>query len=324
MAIVSVTEDLPSGPGTFSLEERGYTRNFNVLTDSFDDNAITVINHVDLPSFYEIFDKGNDTDPQAVVTAIDPQRDSVNPLLWRILYTYSVLRPDDGGGAPPGELTIEGTLPAFSISERYEDRPRLTALQRYTVDVDPVPPLLTTKPGTMVNLRNFAKDLYQDQPYYRETIRVITCRRYFRRYADLLAADIGTEDRINLTAWWGIPSGQLKCLGMPGGVRMADNFGTYWETDMVFEWKRDGWWEEFAEVGFQELYDDAGTERKRRIQDANGQFVTEPVELWTDGGKQTGSTKTTLWSRYQVYLALDFATIMPALPPIDVSFPSWP
>lgn len=326
MAIVSVNEALPSGGGNFTLEARNYTRVFDVVSDDIADGPITVINDPRIPAFYSPFAHGGDSDVQAVVTMIDPQRNTMQPLYWKVIVRYSIIRPDDGGGAPPGELTIEGTLPQFTISERYEERPRLRALQAYW-EQNAEPALMTTPPATPAAwepIRNSAGDLYQDQPYYRETIRVITVKRWFRRYADLIAADVGTEDRINLTPFWGIPAGHLLCLGLPGGVRQADSFGTYWESDMVFEWNREGWWVERGDVGFNELVNDGTTDRRRRIQDANKQFLTLPTSLDMNGGQQVASDQTTFYRKYQVYLALEFSTITPALPPIDVSFLPWP
>jgi len=279
MAIVSVTEALPSGSGVAEHDSGNqYLRVFDVLTDSYDDNAITVANAADpatslsVPQPYSYFTKGNDTDYGSIVTRIIPERDARYPLLWHVRVEYTVLRANtDTGQWPTGSVDITYRLP----SVRIWGIPVVEVLDR---DINDEP------------IVNSAGDPYQPRPEDVRYIKAIEVISWIRDYdMDFWG---GYEDTVNSDEIWGREPGTLLMVGPPNGTRKVDWVGTYWEVRSEIHWDEDGWKKSIPDMGKNKLVNAAGgvpsspsvAAGKEPITDKSGQRVLDNVPL--DGSGQ--------------------------------------
>lgn len=234
MAIIWVHEALASGSGYGDSESgRNYTRIFDVLTDSFDDNALTVSAADDgtlaIPSAYSYFAKGNDTDYGSVVTRIAPERDQQYPLLWHVRVEYTVLRPNTSDGTwPGGTIDVTGLLPSIRIWGI-----PVTEVLREDVNGNAI-----------VNSAGQPYNPLPEDIYYLKAIEVQTHLRSYN--LDYWTA---YEDSTNADTIWGRAPGTLLMVGPPNGTRKIDRYGTYWEVRLEIHWNKKGWKKRVPDMG---------------------------------------------------------------------------
>jgi len=281
MAIVSVKEALASGSGSGDHDSGNqFLRIFDVLTDSYDDNALTVANATDpstslaIPSPFTHFAKGNDTDYGSIVTRIIPDRDARYPLLWHVRVEYTVWRANtDSGQWPTGTVDITYRLPNIRIW----GIPVVEVIER-DINDDPIV--------------NSAGEFYIPRPedvYYRKAIEVTS---WVREYdMDFWAT---YEDTTNADEIWDQEPGTLLMVGPPNGTRQVDEIGTYWELRTEIHWDPNGWKRSIADTGKNKTVDAQGNAPSggtagaavgvKPIEDANYNRVIDPVPL--DGNGQ--------------------------------------
>lgn len=279
MAIVWVHEALPSGSGSADHETGNtHVRVFDVLTDSYDDNDITVAYAVDpttgltIPAPYSYYQKGNDTDYGSVVTKIVPERDDEWPKLWHVRVTYTVVRANTSNGQwPAGTLDITFRLPNIRIW----GIPTTEVLKE---DIHGNPVL------------NSAGQLYQPRPEDIYYIKAIEITSWIRTY-DLDDWE-PYEDSTNAVKLWGRDPGTLLMVGPPSGTRKVDSIGTYWEIRGEFHYNKNGWKKRVPDMGTVKLVNANGTQPSASdpasgtmpITDQAGLRVSEDVPL--DGNGQ--------------------------------------
>lgn len=232
MAIVWVHEALASGSGVGEHGSGGsYVRVFDVLSDSYDDNAITVAAANDgttaIPAAYSYFHKGNDTDYQSVVTRIAPERDARYPLLWHVRVEYTVFSTSSGN-LPGGTIAITSRLPDIRIWG-------IPVSEVIHQDVNGLP------------IANSAGQRFNPLPedvYYLKAFEIAWPSRSY----DL---DFWTayEDSVNADRVWGRNPGSLLMVGPPSATRKVDSVGTYWEMKAEIHWNKKGWVKQYIDMG---------------------------------------------------------------------------
>ena len=244
MAILWVREALESGRGEGSFESgSSYTRVFDVLSDSYDDNAITVVNaddgNIAIPGPFEYFTKGNDTDYGSVVTRRSAERDSQYPLLWHVTVEYTVVRSADGEPLPGGTFDITYQLPTVRIWGI-----PIAEVMRKDVDDKPI--------------ENSAHVPFNPLPEDVRYITAIEVTSWLRAYdMDLWAP---YADSVNTDIIWGRDPGTLLMVGPPHGTRKVDGIGTYWEIRLEIHWDERGWDLELEDRGRAKLVNSSGGE----------------------------------------------------------------
>lgn len=244
MAIVWVHEAQESGRGEGSYESgSSYTRVFDVLTNSYDDNAITVANANDgslaIPQAFAYFTKGNDTDYGSVVTRRSAERDDQYPLLWHVTVEYTVVRSTDGEPLPGGTFDITYQLPNVRIWGI-----PITEVMRKDVNGNPI--------------QNSAGVPFKPLPEDIRYITAIEVTSWVRNYnVDFWAP---YADSVNADTIWSRAPGTLLMVGPPNGNRKVDGIGTYWEVRVEVHWDKNGWAKEYEDRGRAKLVNDFGTE----------------------------------------------------------------
>ena len=244
MAIVWVHEAQESGRGEGSYESgSSYTRVFDVLTDSYDDNAITVANADDgsiaIPEAFAYFTKGNDTDYGSVVTRRSAERDDQYPLLWHVTVEYTVVRSTDGEPLPGGTFDVTYQLPNIRIWGI-----PVVEIVRKDVNGNPV----ENSAGVPFN------PLPEDVVYHKAIEITSWVRVYNMDFWSLY------EDTTNADYVWGRAPGTLLMVGPPNATRKVDGIGTYWEVRLEIHWNPKGWDKEYLDQGRVKLVNEFGTE----------------------------------------------------------------
>lgn len=313
MSIVWVHEAPGSGTGVGTHDSGSrYTRVFDVLSDSYDDNAITIhsatdpVTSLSIPSPYSYFSKGNDADYGAVVTEIAAERDQRYPLLWHVRVEYTVLRANTSDGQWPGG-TITSYIDHILPDIRIWSIPITEVLDR---DVN----------GDQI--ANKAGDPFEPRPEDVRYITAIEVKWYNRTY------DIGFwetyADSTNAASVWGRDPDTLLMIGAPSGNRKVDLIGTYYEIKGEFHWNKEGWKREFLNAGRNRLARDGGTPSspaaangKVPILDQWGIPVRQPVPLDNDG-QPLALGLPLIWLEYTIKDSRDWGPMN--LPPLNVTF----
>lgn len=244
MAITWVREALASGAGEGSLDSGNrYRRVFDVLSDSYNDNALTVstasAGGVSIPSPLDYFSKGNDTDYGSVVTRITPERDDRYPLLWHVTVEYTVIRPSTGDALPGGTFDITYALPDIRIWG-------IPVMEVVSEDVNGNP------------VQNSAGAPFNPRPEDVRYIKAVEVTSWIRAYnMDFWS---GYEDTVNADRIWGRDPKTLLMAGPPNATRKVDGIGTYWEVRLEIHWDPRGWDREFEDRGRVKLVNSFGTE----------------------------------------------------------------
>lgn len=307
MGIVWVHEALSSGGGVGTHDAGNrYTRVFDVLSDEYDDNAITIASAVDpstslaIPAPYSYFAKGHDADYGAIVTEIAPERDQRHPLLWHVRVEYTVIRPN----------TLDGQWPAGTITDyinlilpdiRIWSIPVMELIDR---DVNDNP------------LVNKAGDPFEPRP---EDVRYITAIevKWYNRTYDMNFWET-YADSTNAATVWGREPNTLLMIGMPAGNRKVDRNGTYYEIKGEFHWNKKGWKRTFLNAGRNELAPINTIDYKKiPICDDAGVPVRQPWPLDNAGAKLPTSAEV-IWLEFTVKEPRDWGPLN--LPPLNVTF----
>jgi len=309
MAIVWVHENLMSGGGEGSLEGGNkYVRIFDVLSDSVDDNALTIASADDgnlaIPEPLAYFVKGNDTDYGSVVTGIQPERDLEYYLLWHVTVTYTVVRRDGGGNFPAGLLQ-------WDITYQFPD------IRVWGVPVVEV----ITKDINDAPIENSAEQPFSPRPEDIRYIKAFEVTSWVRTYDMALWEPF--EDSTNATTIWNCAANTLLMVGPPGGPRKFDNIGTYWEMRVEFHYDPRGWELELEDRGRAKLVDASGLVPTSGsagapvgtvpIEDRAGLRVIDDVPL--DGtGQPLAHGLPRVWRQYTVKKPKNWAAMnLPAL-----------
>lgn len=312
MSILWVHEALPSGAGVAEHDAgNSYTRVFDVLTDDFDDNAITVANAVDpstglaIPSPYQYFDKGHDADYWSVVTRISPERDARYALLWHVTVQYTVIAANTSDGKwPSGLIDITYRLPDVRIWG-------IAVAEVMEKDVYGNP------------IVNSAGMPFSPRPEDIRYIKAIEITTWLRTYN--LTAWAPYEDSTNAFRVWGCDPETLLMAGPPSGTRKVDRLGTYYEIKAEFHWDPDGWDKEYEDRGRVQLANDHGTPPSPSdpatgtvpITDNAGIPVNEEVPL--DGnGQPLALGQPRVYRKYTLKGPADWTALN--LPPLNVTF----
>jgi hypothetical protein len=312
VSILWVHEALSSGSGVGEHDGgNSYTRVFDVLTDDFDDNAITVSAATDpstglaIPSPYDYFDKGNDTDYQSVVTRISPERDARYALLWHVTVEYTVIAANTSDGKwPSGVLNIIYRLPEIRIWGI-----AIAELMEKDINGNPI--------------ANSAGMPFDPPPEDVRYIKAIEITTWIRTYN--LAAWAPYEDSTNATSVWGCDPETVLMVGPPSGTRKVDRVGTYYEIKAEFHWDPKGWDIEREDRGRVQLANDHGTAPSPSdpatgtvpITDNAGIAVNEEVPL--DGnGRKLVFGQARVYKKYTIKGPADWTAL--SLPSLNVTF----
>ena len=238
MAIVWVHEALTSGEGVAEHDVGSkYTRMFDVLTNSYDDNADTVGTADDgslaIPSAYAYFSKGNDTNYGSVVSRISPTRDQRFPLLWHVRVEYTVIRANTSDGTwPGGTLTITSRMPTIRIW----GIPVAEVLNE-DINGDPI-----------VNSAGQPYEPLPEDVYYLKAFEIVSWIRTYN-----LDTWETYEDSTNADTIWGREPGTLLMIGPPNATRKVDDYGTYYEARLEIHYNPKGWKKRLADMGTAKL-----------------------------------------------------------------------
>lgn len=310
MSITWVHEALASGSGKGSHDSGNqYVRLFDVMTDDYADNALTVANADDgttaIPKAYSHFQKGNDTDYTAVVTEIAPERDARLPLLWHVRVVYTVLQNTaEGGTFPGGSLNVNVILPSIRIWG-------IPIKEVLREDV-------TGKP-----FANSAGELFTPLPEDVYYIRGIEITWWAREYQ--LGGWEAYEDSTNAETIWGCYAGTLLMVGPPKGTRKVDTYGTYWELRTEIHYNKRGWTKKLADMGTVKLVTASGEPPSASaeatgvmpITDQAGRAVGSPTPL--DGeGQPLAQDAPWVIKEWDVKLPASWTALN--LPPLNVTF----
>lgn len=312
--IVWVHEALASGSGVAEHDSgNSYSRVFDVLTDTYDDNAATVANATDpssglsIPAPYSYFSKGNDADYNSIVTRIVPDRDTRMPLLWHVRVEYTVLRANTSDGQwPAGTITFDTTptLPAIRTWP-------IAVLEAVNQDINGK--LITNSAGQKVT----------PTP---EDVRYLTAIEIQWRIRTYNFDDWEPfADSTNAAPVWGRDPGTLLMIGLPSATRKVDQIGTYWEIRCEFHWDKRGWGIKVEDNGKRRLATDSGAPPSASepatglvdILDNHGKPIEEDWPL--DGkGQPLELGKSVVWLDYVVKEPRDWTPLN--LPTLNITW----
>lgn len=312
MSILWVHEALTSGTGVAEHDAgNSYVRVFDVLTDSYDDNAATVANATDpssglsIPAPYSYFSKGNDSDYGSIVTRIVPDRDARYPYLWHVRVEYTVLRANTSDGQwPGGTLNITYALPTVRIWP-------IAVTEILDKDVN----------GNRI--ANKAGQPFKPRPEDVRYIKAVEIGWYIRTYT--FSQWEPYEDSTNAAAVWGCPVGTVLMIGPPSATRKVDNIGTYYEIRAEFHYDKRGWKRSFLNAGKFRVAADNGDPPSAStpatgvvpITDNFGMPVDEDRPLDNDG-QPLAQGAASIWLDYTVKQAADWGPMN--LPALNITF----
>src|SRR6185369_10303432 len=105
MAVLGTAQELPGSPrGAIELGQRKYYRDFQVKCSSMSDGPLVaygalVALGIDL---YSPYSAGNDSDPEALLRSITPERIKPGFATWKLTLEYSTAPQKDGGSGAGG------------------------------------------------------------------------------------------------------------------------------------------------------------------------------------------------------------------------------
>ena len=313
--------------------KRTYTTVYQVEVDDKDDGPSVVLAAAGLPILGSTYTAGNDFDTLTHLLTLGPaERKSGTRLLWLVPGKW---------GTPPTNETVEGvdkdgnpTKDPLDFRDRISmGKAQFSAPVERAVNWTALSgrPIGTT--GAVINsaLVPFNPPLEMDQS--RSVIRIIkTASTFpdddFRLYRDAVNADsilwrwtegVGSpHTRLEYSPL------QLKMASIGGSLQYADGV-TYWEIEYEMHVNTDtGGWRDFiadrgihrkAEVddpdgfgGTISSLEAAGNPAVRRIIDANGIAVSEPV-LLNGFGQPLQPGEATVYLQYQKYLEVPFGPL---------------
>jgi len=310
---MGVTERLPSGEGRRIYPDGAtYTRVFSVLTSTYAANAATVstasLGGLAIPAKYTVFAKGNDGDSGSVVTDVDAKRDRGNPLLWHITVTYTPMRPDVtfvAEGEDGGEPAVIADI--------------TDALSRVRIWWVPFTKLME-RDVTGKLIANAAGQAFK--PVFEETEYrfAVEISRYERTYNSAWFEKF--KNKVNSTKYWGAEPKTLLMIGGPGGTRMFDEIGTYYDIRYQIHYSPEGWDLERINKGMYKRhvpkYESISKERLIRCTDGAGAPVTEDVLLDETGYKQLDQDADPIILTFEIKETADFADLR--LPQLNITW----
>ncbi len=312
MSIIWVHEALDSGGGRWEHQAGNrYVRTFDVLTDSFDDNELTVETAVDpntglgIPARFSYFEKGNDADYGAVAVRIVPERSKRYAKLWHVSVEYEWMRANTSSGQwPAGTIDVTARVPSVRVRG---------------IPIKEV--LYSDINGDAI--ANSASQPFNPRPEGVRYILAIEVTSWIRKYE--LAAWASYGDTTNAGAVWGFAPETVLMVGAPHAVRKVDQIGTYYELRAEFHWNSRGWKLQLEDRGTVRLVDAQGN---TPTSGSAGQAVgSAPIhnedgtrverDVWLDGnGQKLPLGQPRVWMWYTVKEPKNWSALM--LPELNV------
>jgi hypothetical protein len=113
---------------------------------------------------------------------------------------------------------------------------------------------------------------------------------------------------VNRSEWYGAPKRTVKVMSITARQMKDAEIGKYFVVTYVFEFRPEGWDEELRNVGLVELVmidEDTGLHYWRKIRDASGELITEPVDL-DEEGKRLPDGAEPVYIEVKKYEAVNF------------------
>lgn len=272
MAIVSVSQIVGSSAEQDDEYVYTYRKVYQVISDSRKDDEHTILSLAQIPSQYSLH-------PVNTVARCVNRRASMvsesQGFVWIVEVTYSTKFKDTAENPLQRPVLFDFGFAKHSVP--------------YSVDSD----------GTEV--KNSAGAPYDPLP-----LKDVS-RLHFTATKNVLYYDVAMaeayQDVINSVAWAGLPARTVKCNNIRGRGPIFENSYTYYEAVFEFEFRRDGWNDVLADVGY---WYKVGTARVL-FDDGRGQQLPNPMPLDGAGGELTsGAWK---YNTFKPYEAKPFAPL---------------
>lgn len=326
MAVTDVELHWNGATGSWTRERREYTAVYLVRTNSALDGPQTIIdyfytNRLTNPILRVLGDSyayGNDNDPWAYCTKIDPQRESRTAKLWQVVLGFETRAEEENGRDKNGDPT-NNPLEYFTELEISKAQFQRAVEKAYNLTALPGRPVNTLGPVTNSAGTTFDPPLMRDDSHL-----VLRITKYMDHFPEAHARQF--QDGINSKKWtlwlefqqfimvFIRHEAKLQNLGGSFHARLvqegnkAPRLVRYWKNTYEIHQRDGGWIEEVVDRGLHaraEIGDPdgrgglvgfkadgsamdsvefaaafpAGTPCKRRLKDAWGENIDEPVLL---------------------------------------------
>lgn len=339
MAVESVTEHSRGRTGEWTLDKRTYVASWFVVTGDALDGPQIVINHIHDNGYAPIdgpYSHGNDSDPKARCTRLVPTmvKEESSRRTWLVRADYETLTDPSGSGdqgdsknyrTEDGKLTKDPLQQhdRVSVGEQKYQRPIMKAIYRGGLNGQA---LARRPPGTVCAPANSAFMPFSPAPERDHTRQVVRITRALPEWPDLVAITVrdsvcnralAIRKQFELyTAQWDPFVAKLNSFT---GSFEFSNGRRYWDctlemvVDLEFGWRAEyldqGLHAAFGANGLDENGEvisssdprlKAGIPQVRRLVDANGLPISDPVRL--DGnGLPLRLDQPDVWLLYSVY-----------------------
>lgn len=317
MAIVSVVKSFNGTSGNRSNDgKRRYSAEYLVKTDTIQDQTAVICDHFqnagNLPRLGDPYRYANDYDPNAICTSIDPKRQANSATTWIVTLAYETpqgnKKDDDNNRQekdPNGKLTSDPTFWRDQWDFRFHQLSIPAEKVIYRGGMKKSSALLMPE-GKVTPAMNSAFKVFVPMPEKEVQIQVFRRETYRTKFnsgtSTTYQGKVNTND-INLT----IAAYGLTIVASPYKLKVKDigatlefiNDYSVWRYRYEFWVNPLGWRREFVDRGFEAramagdsdgrggtisaLDVPANTVPSRRLEDAQGNPLIEPVLLDGDG-----------------------------------------
>jgi hypothetical protein len=290
MAVVSVHEIWEGREGSQVLDgrRREYTRVFEVTTSTPADGPVVALGFGATALGLPLFGSPHPEDFGAVVQEITPTQNSESPTRWTVAVKYSSELPAPEAAQPGASETDPGTendpaeLPENPLArppvwkfgfEKFQEVARFGRLVTAGV--------AAANPTPITNSASVPFDPPQMVEVSRPTVSVTINRATWN-----FPAAVALQDAVNAIAWRGAAPRTVKCVSVDAQSQY-ENGTAYWQVTYNLALKWDTWDLQILDAGLMErVYAEevgGGATKLRRIRDAAGQDIPDPVPLDGNG-----------------------------------------
>ncbi|MCE9564930.1 MAG: hypothetical protein K8U57_23090 [Planctomycetes bacterium] len=306
MAVTYVNElfEGRTGEDTFK-RHRTYVRTFEVLTDSDNDNVITVGSCPLLPRLGSAYPG----DVFALCTSVRPMQDNDQPRRWIVTIGYDTeldlkMSPDEDDGLDAGDIPENPLLRPVKWKITYQQTTEVLRRSYLLDDND------NQIPGSKP-VKNSAGFLFDPPPTIEVSRPLITATKNVPRLNMSYIAQ--TQDAVNSKPWMGLDARCVRCVGIDAESGF-ENGVWFWQISYTFAVKFDNWIFRILDAGTWEKGDLGSAfghaTGLRPIMDPSANPITEPVPL-NGAGMRLPIGNPEIYLRFMGYRQVDFNTLVP-------------
>lgn len=283
MSVIFAAERADQRTGTGNSDgSRSYTRLFWVVTNDHNDGPLTIGNSGFVPAVFDVYIAGNDIDVGARVERVTPLQPTNDPYYWEVRVEYS----------------------SQAIQEIQNPLARPTDIQ-WGFQIYQKPIIKDINGNGIVNKAN---QLFDPVPEIDDCRPTLTFTKNLATFDYNLAYTY--VNSINATAWYNGAAQTWKCMNISSSQQIENGIYFY-PTSFEFQYHYETWKLYILNFGRMQLVGG----KLRDCLDDQGQPVSEPVPLDSNGAQITSPTLTSITSNilsFDVYRQQEFNNL--ALP----------